>query len=396
MISLDAQPSARYSFLEPNPAAMDNSHTVAPDPPPKSRHKRQLYIRTIAFILFESTFLIFAYYCLLHPIPLQSDPRDEFEVLSSFNVTLTELKAGITAVSVAWHGLACLFIKDIIAVVYSAEFMIQYRRFGGLDPGVSDRVSTITSGLLDNLVHFSRIPATGGFRLAFISMLLVMIVGPLGSGTITVGTVWTTMGKNIGVANITAESIHHQFGVGTITERARLITRMERLGNVTFGYDMNPRDMLIPWPNVDIEALPEHSSLVYQSDVLQIHSECAWEANVSYTISSSPDMIGIHLETSRGAKYDALLASDIVNIVFGINTLTASNGPDLDKNTTSFIFYNYFHPQSDLPPMKNLSFLGLPDMFKLSTKLNNSTIVLSSAILTFVENQDSLFDVKAC
>jgi hypothetical protein len=245
-------------------------------------HRRKIYGCAIAFILFESAFLIFAYYCLLHPIPLQSQPLDDLELLSSFNVTLTEFKAGITAVSVVWHTVACVFIKDIIALICSAEFMAQYRRSGDLNPGTSDRVSTITSGLVDNVVHFFGSPATGQFRLAFLAMLFVMALGPLGSGIITTGTTSAGMAKPITVANLTVTQL--DIGAGVVQDRAGLVIRMER-ENITFGYNMSltldsdeSETVLIPWPNITV---PEQSVLTYRSDILQFSYQCAWNPNVT-------------------------------------------------------------------------------------------------------------------
>jgi hypothetical protein len=214
-------------------------------------------------------------------------------MLPFFNLTLTELKAGIAAVSVAWHSLACLFIKDIIAAVCSAEFMAQYQRVGHLKPGKTDRVSTITSGLIDNLTHFIRSSSTAGFRLAFVAMVIVTTVGPLGSGIITTGTITSRMEKDIGVAivNITGLAL----GMDSVVERANLLMRLEREEDTVFGYNMSSmsdsESVLIPWPSMETD-LPEQSSLIYRSDVLRFHHQCAWATNVSYpdsTVLTSTD-----------------------------------------------------------------------------------------------------------
>lgn len=113
-----------------------------------------MYVHLAAFLLFEFSFITFACYCLIHPIPIQSKPSDTLEIFSTFNATLTEAKSAAAAMSVVWQSIACLFARDIIGVVRSAEFMAQYRQLGELTPGVSDRVSTITSGIIDGLVHF--------------------------------------------------------------------------------------------------------------------------------------------------------------------------------------------------------------------------------------------------
>ncbi|KAJ3573181.1 hypothetical protein NP233_g2606 [Leucocoprinus birnbaumii] len=250
---------------------------------PHNRHKGKLYARGFAFVLFELVFLVFAYYTLLHPIPLQNTPQEELVILSSFSVTVTEMKAGITAMAVVWHMIACLFVKDVIAVVCSAEFMTQYRRSGALIPGKSDRVSTMTSGTIDNVVHCFGNSASREFQLAFMTTLVLIVVGPLGSGTVTIGTLSNSLKKPISVAGVQG-----QWGLGLddIINQANAIMRLEGYGNTLFGYKMssdNDTDtVLIPWPKIDVEELAEGGHLVYNSDIVLFHYECSWVPRVNF------------------------------------------------------------------------------------------------------------------
>ncbi|KAJ3569579.1 hypothetical protein NP233_g4960 [Leucocoprinus birnbaumii] len=274
MTVLETPPSQHphYNFLGiekgVNHSASDISVTSDLYPPlnallPLNRRRRKLYIRVTTFIVLEIIFLIFAYYTLLHPIPLQNDTKDELTLLSSLTVTLTEFKAGITAVAVVWHTIACFFVKDVIAAVCSAEFMAQYRRSGTLEPGKSDRVSTVTSSIFDNIFHFLGRSASWEFRLGFMITLVLMTVGPLGSGTITVGSIPTSLVKPISIANVTglppsypasAQAYHD------MVAKANAILRLEGLGNTLFGYNMSTGDdasdsVLVPWPSMDIRKI---------------------------------------------------------------------------------------------------------------------------------------------
>ncbi|KAJ3574320.1 hypothetical protein NP233_g1844 [Leucocoprinus birnbaumii] len=261
----------------------ESSHTS--DPSLKSKLKRGIYARAAAFFLLEFSFIAFAYYCLLYPIPIQPKPSDTLEILSVFNATLTEAKSAAAATSVVWQAIACLFIKDIISIVRSAEFMAQYRQLGELTPGVSDRVSTITSGVIDALVHFVGDSSTEEFRLMFIAMLAVMTVGPLGSATITVGTTILHTTTQIEIANVTSPSSDGVFSLFTSTvpdsaERTNLIMQLENKQHTVFGYQMGLTSelesfVLIPWPHLG-EGLGEESTLTYQSDILQFSFQCSW------------------------------------------------------------------------------------------------------------------------
>ncbi|KAJ3574322.1 hypothetical protein NP233_g1840 [Leucocoprinus birnbaumii] len=271
------------------------------NPSPKSRLKRGIYARAIAFFLFEFSFIAFAYYCLFHPIPIQSKASDTLEILSSFNATLTEAKSATAATAVVWQAIACLFVKDIINIVRSAEFVAQYRQLGELTPGVTDRVSTITSGVIDGLVHFVGESCTGEFRLMFIAMLAVMIVGPLGSATVTVGTTMLHTTRQIEVANVTSPSSDGDFllfknTVPDLEDRIKLIMQMENGQHTTFGYQMSTSPetenlVLIPWPQLE-ESLEEESTLIYRSDVLQFLFQYSW---------TTPKLIAWH--STSGAIY---------------------------------------------------------------------------------------------
>ncbi|KAJ3569584.1 hypothetical protein NP233_g4956 [Leucocoprinus birnbaumii] len=342
-------------------------NTSAEDPPlanpprtPHDRHKRKLYACGIAFISCELAFLILAYYILLHPIPLQNTTKAELKLLSSFTVTLTEMKAGITAVAVVWHTIASFFVKDIIAVVCSAEFITQYRRSSALEPGKSDRVSTLTSGIMDNVVHFFGNSASREFRLAFITTLVLMTVGPLGSGTVSIGSISRSLKKPISVAVVTLP-----YGAGPdalrqvyndVIKQANAIVRLEGSGNILFGYNMSSDRgtdaVLIPWPNVDVEGIPAEGHLIYTSDIVRFHYECSWMPITDFSIS--PNMTPYNLqpyryrfESSNNVTYfSKLLKSGEEPQGCGVTQL--SLGPDSDINIydriqrTAFLLYNQY------------------------------------------------------
>ncbi|KAJ3559732.1 hypothetical protein NP233_g11189 [Leucocoprinus birnbaumii] len=303
-----------------DPSLLTNSPRVS-----HNRHRRKLYTRGIVFVLFELAFLIFAYYTLLHPIPLQSTPQDELILLSSFTVTLTELKAGLTAAAVVWHMIACFFVKDIIAVVCSAEFMTQYQQSGALVPGKSDRVSTMTSGIIDNVVHCFGKSASREFRLAFMMTVILMTVGPLGSGTVTIGTLSRSLTQAISVANVTVD--FDAEASDDITKQANAVMRLEGIGNTLFGYQMNSDGnmdtVLIPWPNVDEGDNPEGARIVYNSDIVRFHYECSWVPNVNFSLYPNASLLSFNLQPS-GYRFKS---SNNNEITYATGVFDSGEGP---------------------------------------------------------------------
>lgn len=86
---------------------------------------------------------------------------------------------------VIWRTLAEFPTKDIISSVFSAEGAAQYHRTGRLESDSSDQVSRATSGLVDQVIHLWTRQPTLEYRLAFILVLLVTVIGPLAPGIVT-------------------------------------------------------------------------------------------------------------------------------------------------------------------------------------------------------------------
>ncbi|KAJ3573182.1 hypothetical protein NP233_g2607 [Leucocoprinus birnbaumii] len=391
-----------------NHSASDISVTSDLYPPlnaplPLNRRRRKLYIRVTIFIVLEIIFLIFAYYTLLHPIPLQNDTKDELTLLSSLTVTLTEFKAGITAVAVVWHTIACFFVKDVIAAVCSAEFMAQYRRSGTLEPGKSDRVSTVTSSIFDNIFHFLGRSASREFRLGFMITLVLMTVGPLGSGTITVGSIPTSLVKPISIANVTglppsypasAQAYHD------MVAKANAILRLEGLGDTLFGYNMSTGDdasdsVLIPWPSMDFnERLPDQDHVVYRSDIVRFNYECSWLSNVS-DLSTYPNdtttipRIGFKFESLNHDLYT--YPPQNVTTFCGVVQLTLRLQSSLsdELRRIAFLFFNSDSLDSRgninhdiITPPSNISLSDINESFLVVTrKLVGAGSGMSLAIL---------------
>lgn len=232
---------------------------------PSSVQIRQSFIlRTSAFMLMELSFIVLASLAITNPIPIH---------LFS-DTTLTEAKGALTIISVLWHALAILAVKNIVLQIFSAEWIEQYRRSGNVVLGETDNVSRLTAGFLDHIKHFVSRKATIPFRLAFISGILLMGLNGLGPGAITINYVSHKFPLKIEVADLTLVDV---FSLGTIlaVDRADAITRLESVETENYGFYSQQTNILIPWPPLDL--LSANKTMTYESDIIQYNFTCSWK-----------------------------------------------------------------------------------------------------------------------
>ena len=136
-------------------------------------------------------------------------------------------------------------------------------------------MSTLTAGQWDQLHHYVDKSASGSFRIAFQISLVVMALAGLAPGTISVGTVFHSLiTYHLAIGNMSLTSDH----VGNnqvVCDRAKLITRMERVESTQFGYS-NAENWIVGWPP---KGLPTSGSgpIEYPTDVLKYGYNCQWE-----------------------------------------------------------------------------------------------------------------------
>lgn len=199
----------------------------------------------LAFALLEAAFLTLAWFCLLKPIPINPP--------SYISISVT--KAIITGIAVVWHAFATLMTKDVISCVFSAECMAQYYQTNCLEPGATDCVSCITTGLLSHTSFFLTKQPTTSYRLAYILVLLSMILGPLGASVIILGDSVMTSQQQMPIANLTMTVLLASFAQRFCSRRADRISWIEFLEGITFGYGTDNDRMLIPWPQPGSETI---------------------------------------------------------------------------------------------------------------------------------------------
>ncbi len=235
----------------------------------------------IVFVILEFGFLVLAGYCLINPVPVR---------LPAF-VLAPQAKSVTITVVVIWRTLAVFPIKDIISSVFSAEFAAQYNRKGSLEPKSSDRVSRATSGLLDQVIHFWTRQPTLEYRLAFVLVLLVTVIGPLGPGIVTLSDSPKTRSQDFWVANMSMDNGFTTDDQRRISERAKIVAELELLEGRVYGYDTITEGVLIPWPEPGFER--SQNITTYESDVVVYNYSCHWPG--AFSVVTTQKLLGYGL-----------------------------------------------------------------------------------------------------
>jgi len=219
-------------------------------------------LRLFLFCLIEAGFIILAAVCLAKPIPLN--------ILLRFSDS--EVKGGFTVVFIVWHSLAVLAGGHILADAFSREWSVQ---LANIVPGTTDRVSTVTSGVLDRVLHILTKHASGTFKLAFLASLAFMALTQLAPGTISASTTIISVPTTVQVARQVSQINNDNAGQFiTSSMRANLIVRLEKTEFTPFGFKL-PANTLISLPPPSNRS---NETLEYDTDIVEFHHDCRWEA----------------------------------------------------------------------------------------------------------------------
>lgn len=266
----------------PPPAATMPSLGYAAQEEPRSAISRytriNLYLRFLLFVLIEAGFIALAAVCLAKPVPLNI----------RLKLSDSEVKGGFTVIFILWQSLAIIAGGYILADAFSREWSVQLAQ---LVPGTTDRVSTVTSGFLDRILYFFTKRASGTFKLAFLASLSFMALTQLAPGTISAATTLIDVPLMVKVGNLISQvadaDVFQEFIAAAA--RANLIVRLEQIEHSPFGLKLPP-NRLIALPAVDLGEL-NNGTLEYDSDVVEFHYDCHWEAPTFVNGSAGPLVI---------------------------------------------------------------------------------------------------------
>jgi hypothetical protein len=226
-------------------------------------------LRLAVFLIFELSYIALAIVCLVKPIILPS------------SLTPSESKGGLTVLFILWQTVAIFPIRDVVVHAFSGEWSIQLSRTGKLVPGTTDRVSTLTAGILDQVVHSFTGTASWSFRMAFAASLALMLLSGLAPGTFSPANIFADVPIQLPIGNFTLTDIDPSGALDGIAvfpmERAALVTRLEQIEKSPFGYDVTTGNWIVGWPPVGLYA---NVNLEYPSDGVHFQHSCHWEAPV--------------------------------------------------------------------------------------------------------------------
>ncbi|KAF9446412.1 hypothetical protein P691DRAFT_803980 [Macrolepiota fuliginosa MF-IS2] len=324
-----------------------------PDEPKSviSRRTRIIfYLRFLLFVFIELAFIALAAVCLAKPVPL--------------NITLrlsdSEVKGGFTVIFIVWQSLAIIAGGYILADAFSREWSVQLAQ---IVPGTTDRVSTVTSGFLDRILYFFTKRASGTFKLAFLASLSFMALTQLAPGTISAATtlIDVPMVVNIGNPISLVATTELTQDILSATNRANLIVRLEQVEHSPFGLKLPP-NRLVALPSVNLTDL-HNGTLEYDSDVVEFHSDCHWEAPSFVNVTGvGPLAVAAGQEWSNTFVFGTgLAASSISSLALTSNQVTEN----ISTIATLFIGGNgTFHKNPPLSPTSFAIDLGtLPSTF---------------------------------
>ena len=255
----------------------------------------------------------------------------------------SEVKGGFTVVFIVWHSLAVLAGGHILADAFSREWSVQ---LANIVPGTTDRVSTVTSGVLDRIFHIRTKHASGTFKLAFLASLAFMALTQLAPGTISAATTIISVPTTFPVARQVSQIDNSNFQQFLTTiERANLIVRLEKIELTPFGFKLPANTLISLLPPRD----KFNETLEYNTDIVEFHHNCRWEApsivnasdlsiSAAGQIWSTQLILGGQDQTRAGMPHNTQMMDVLMTLVFSgssISPLSLTTVPIMMNTSTS-------------------------------------------------------------
>ncbi|KAF7778983.1 hypothetical protein Agabi119p4_3328 [Agaricus bisporus var. burnettii] len=362
-------------------SAQSQSHTLWAWLRSKNGRKTLVYLRLLIFIILETGYIILAAVCLAKPIPLNLH----------FNFAADKVEGGFTVVFVVWQSIAILMGAYFAADAFSREWSFQLTHIAAGTPGRNslraiDRVSTMTSGFIDRTSHLLFKKPSGTFKLAFLASLSLVALSSLAPGTINVATILIDSPTTIQIGRLVlshATDDKFEKSITTI-DRANLILRLEMIEHSPFGFNLEP-NMLTVVPRVDLASF--NGTIEYNSDVVEFHHDCHWEA--PQFLNSSEGYVIIPAADQQW--YGATVGLGLTNPGSSVGPLYLKSYPITGEvSTSAFIFSggntSISMPQSNPPKPFAIDLGSLPTTFDasgagLELEFNSSYAPLSSILI---------------
>ena len=269
-------------------------HALQPDGP---RGRVSHLLRVTGFLVAELAYIALAAVALNHPILL---PR-------STDAHVKAVKGGFNTAFIVWQMVSLFPANDILSFMYSGEWSFVSREEGELKPGLTDRVSTLTSGWLDRVKHMFARTSSSAFRMCFAAAVAAAALSSVAPGAVSVATVVVNLPATLDVGKLTIRGDSQvQSSSGAIpviqaaTQRATAFVRLEQLQKGAFGFTADA-NTIVAWPPQSLLGAPLQTT--YRSDVIRYQHSCSWHAPVWNTAYGDTSSISDGLSTWSVAAY---------------------------------------------------------------------------------------------
>lgn len=276
MSQLAYDPTSAHDEEKSISGGHEHARTPAPfTPRTKGRLGKDLW-RFIVFVVLEAAYLGLSGRCVHRPIVLANHFNDNSENSKT-------AKGGFTILFIIWQTLALFPVLGIIGSIFSSEWSFIQRHTHKLEPGKTDRVSVMGSGLLNQVLYFFFERPSTAFRLAFAASILALALHDFAPGAISVALTPVTSSSTLQIGHFTINGMwSEQDPISSALDasnRASAIIRLEQVEGSPFGYSMNPSNCVVGWPKS--LTVSEGGKATYQSDSACWNYDCNWEAPVN-------------------------------------------------------------------------------------------------------------------
>lgn len=261
--------------------------------------------RVSVFVVLELGYIALAVTCLMMQVVLPS----------SFEARQTQVKGAATIVTTIWQTLAILPILNILANIFSSEWHRLYHKTGRLEPGSTDRVSTMTSGIWDQLKHatYSR-SASVAFRAGLAASFMAIILHDLAPGAFAISAINIPVPTSTPIGSLSVDQSNSDYA-STLMDAT---LQIEQLQSSVLGYTMQPKNCIVGWP--DISYQENGTTLSYLSDSACWSHQCGWYEPTYIPIDPSAnasDVVEGYWNTSTSEQWEVALAPTTQNATAG-------------------------------------------------------------------------------
>ncbi|TFK39642.1 hypothetical protein BDQ12DRAFT_722479 [Crucibulum laeve] len=236
----------------------------------KIRHMPRwvFFFRIVGFVVMEVIFIGVALKCLYNPLVLN---------LSRYSIPA---KGALTITFIIWQTLAVVCAQDIILHIFSDEWSAQLSSRGLLEPGITDQVSTLTSGMLQRIQFFFTGGATLLYRVALVAHLALLGLGGLAPGSMSVSYIILDTSMSLNVSELTISSRPDTDDSRLAIQRAAMVVHLEQMENISYGFDVEPPNSVFGWP--PLSTRNSNSTIRYPTSVVKFSHSCSWEVPTPY------------------------------------------------------------------------------------------------------------------